>query len=380
MRQMCYSELPQSQTPSCRQKIKMSESFSFIGGYNFIGKGAIMEKKRYDGLKKSLPLAALVFSLPQAVHHRKRKIYDKKRSRLCATCDSPVEKEERRGDVIDVILRSPIDGFGLSCTLYPHDDARGVVQVIHGIHEHKGRYEHFARFLHSHGFAVAVSDTRGHGRSVGKRYPRGFMGAYQQLRDDQYTITGYLKSIYPDKPFSLFAHSLGSLIARAYIQEYDSEIDKLILCGTVMYYRPVGAAVSLLRFIEFYTNISKWLRWDFLFPSSEEDILKKIDEDPDYMHSFQISELMTIFELDRAICDTRSYKRQNLNLSILSISGEYDYLVTGGKCGISATMNLLSQIGYKNMISIVYPNMFHEILKDPDREDVYKDILHFLIS
>ena len=43
---------------------------------------------------------------------------------------------------------------------------RAVVQIVHGVAEHMGRYDAFARFLAGHGFAVCGEDHRGHGKTV----------------------------------------------------------------------------------------------------------------------------------------------------------------------------------------------------------------------
>ena len=48
----------------------------------------------------------------------------------------------------------------------PDCDLNGVVQISHGINEYIGRYEDFARYLASKGFAVVGNDHLGHGRSV----------------------------------------------------------------------------------------------------------------------------------------------------------------------------------------------------------------------
>ena len=40
---------------------------------------------------------------------------------------------------------------------------RAVVQIVHGVAEHMGRYDAFARFLAGHGFAVCGEDQLGHG-------------------------------------------------------------------------------------------------------------------------------------------------------------------------------------------------------------------------
>lgn len=59
-------------------------------------------------------------------------------------------------------------------TLWPVDQPRGIVQIIHGMVEHMGRYDHFARFLNTRGFAVCGEDHMGHGGVCpGPRPPRG---------------------------------------------------------------------------------------------------------------------------------------------------------------------------------------------------------------
>ena len=48
----------------------------------------------------------------------------------------------------------------------PQGRPRGVVQIVHGVAEHIGRYDAAARFLCSHGFLVCGEDHLGHGRTA----------------------------------------------------------------------------------------------------------------------------------------------------------------------------------------------------------------------
>ena len=59
-------------------------------------------------------------------------------------------------------------------------------------------------------------------------------------------VTRFIKERYPNLPLNLFGHSLGSMIARIYLQNYDDEIEHLILTGTVTPYplAPVGGLFS----------------------------------------------------------------------------------------------------------------------------------------
>ncbi len=53
----------------------------------------------------------------------------------------------------------------------PEVNTRAVLQLTHGISEHSGRYDRFARFLAKNGFRVYARDLRGHGLSVCEGYP-----------------------------------------------------------------------------------------------------------------------------------------------------------------------------------------------------------------
>ena len=46
---------------------------------------------------------------------------------------------------------------------WPVESPKAIVQIVHGMAEHAGRYDAFARFLNGHGYYVVADDHRGHG-------------------------------------------------------------------------------------------------------------------------------------------------------------------------------------------------------------------------
>ena len=74
-------------------------------------------------------------------------------------------------------ITSPVDGLELSL-LYaePSDTPKGIVQIAHGMCEHKERYIPLMEFLCENGYAVVCNDHRGHGVSVRSKEDLGFMG------------------------------------------------------------------------------------------------------------------------------------------------------------------------------------------------------------
>ena len=107
----------------------------------------------------------------------------------------------------------------------------GIVQISHGMAENKERYKDFMKYLSAKGYIVVIHDHRGHGKSVLKSDDLGYFNSNRNiLVEELYQVTTYIKELYPNLKITLFAHSMGSLVARLYIQKYDNMIDKLILC------------------------------------------------------------------------------------------------------------------------------------------------------
>ena len=90
----------------------------------------------------------------------------------------------------------------------------GVFQIAHGMAEHIERYDDFARFLAANGFVVCGNDHLGHGKSVNSDEDYGYFDEYngdKRLVDDMHILTKIMKKKYPNLPYFLFGHSMGSL-------------------------------------------------------------------------------------------------------------------------------------------------------------------------
>lgn len=281
------------------------------------------------------------------------------------------------------------DGLMLHATVYPVDQPRGLVQIIHGAKEHQGRYIPFAKFLQRKGFAVITSDNRGHGASVNDEYPLGYMNGVSQIVEDQRLITEKIKHLYPGCKLSLFGHSLGSVFARCYLQRYGEKIDRLILSGMVNYVFGVSLAIFLTKveilrkgkdqYNRFLEKLSLKYQKDDSWISVSEDNLKNYRKDPLCQFSYQNNAVLTIFEGVRQLKNISIHSCKNPELPILSISGEGDP-ITGGERGLRQSIRFLEKAGYKYAKKIVYPNMKHEVLNEGEKEIVYQDVLAFLTA
>jgi len=279
------------------------------------------------------------------------------------------------------------DGLMLSVAVFEVKAPKAMIQIIHGAKEHKERYYDFAEWLNKKGYAVIISDTRGHGKSVNASYPLGHIDSVDQLVEDQHLVSLYMKAHYSSlRKLVVLGHSLGSTIARAYLQKYEGEIAKVVLSGTVpanpqaaaalkafplhrMFKGKMGKSKKLMALVGLTTD--DWV-------CSDPAVLDAYRKDPLCNGvEYTVTAMDTIFNLALEMHKYEKYPGKNKKLSILSISGEKDP-VTGGEAGLQSVIEDLKKYGYSDIQNIVYPGMLHEVLNEPDKEKVYADVIKFI--
>ncbi|MBQ6264469.1 MAG: alpha/beta fold hydrolase [Clostridia bacterium] len=280
------------------------------------------------------------------------------------------------------------DGLGLSAALFEKDDPKAVIQVIHGAMEHKERYYHFCSFLNEQGYAVIVSDNRGHGASVNDRYFLGNFDDPMKIVEDQFEITKYIKGHYPGKDLYMFGHSFGSMLARIYLQEHDDEIKKLVLTGTMFPMLIAEAGTALAKWNSRKFGGSTYKGPVPAIANSGVDLW--VCADPDTMQAYRNDPLVQnckytndsvkgLIEADSLLKKTGAYKVKNPSLPILTANGKND-VCRGTFLGLNKTVRLLNKIGYNRVFTITYPGMRHEVINETDKASVYDDIVRFYNS
>ena len=125
----------------------------------------------------------------------------------------------------------------------------GVVQIAHGVAEYGARYAPFARFLCDHGFAVVANDHLGHGQSLIENAPMVYFGeedGWRHVVDDIEELRRRTAKVFPDKPYFLFGHSMGSFLSRTHLIRYPGLLSGCVLCGTGHQSAPVIAGGKLV--------------------------------------------------------------------------------------------------------------------------------------
>lgn len=285
----------------------------------------------------------------------------------------------------------------LSCLIYePKGKPKGIVQIVHGMCEYKARYLSFMEFLCKKGYVVECHDHRGHGDSVLKEEDRGYFYDFKAnaVVEDTVQITKYLREQYPKRPLTLFGHSMGSMIVRCYIQEHDDLIDKLVVCGSPSKNGLAGLAIGLTKTIRFFRGArhrSKMLnylsvgKYDKRYPgegraawlSENRDNVHAYAADPKCNFVFTCNGFENLFRLMKRTYAKKKYEVKNPDLPIHFVSGSDDAVMDNEKKW-NESVELLRQVGYKQVTSKLYEGLRHEILNETDNDEPFLDLLHFI--
>src|ERR1700736_737112 len=111
---------------------------------------------------------------------------------------------------------------------------QATVQITHGIAEHSGRYDRFARFLAAEGYVVYALDLRGHGETAGPdNLGQGGPTAWEDMTADIKQLADIARTDYPTQALIAFGHSMGSALTQSHIQNHGNLLAGAILCGTM---------------------------------------------------------------------------------------------------------------------------------------------------
>ncbi|WP_297282015.1 alpha/beta fold hydrolase [uncultured Anaerococcus sp.] len=278
------------------------------------------------------------------------------------------------------------DGHDIFIRLYEANNPKAIVHLVHGMAEHSYNYLDFINFLVDNGYTVVAHDHRGHGKSISEKYPNGYMRLSEELVDDTYAVNTFIRQTHPGLKLYMIGHSMGSMVARMYIEEYDDTIEKLVLSGTVEHSGVAGLGLFFANIVSFFSGGYQPSIMTPLLPGGDNDdtwISYNMDNviakrnDPMRIQTFLERGVAVIIDLNIKMAKVSKYKTHNPNLAILSATGEDD-IVTGSSKGLDKTFETLKKAGYNSIENIVYPRMQHEILNEKENEIVYYDILDFL--
>ena len=271
----------------------------------------------------------------------------------------------------------------------PAAKPKGIVQLIHGFGEHSRRYLHMIVKFMDAGYIVAADDHVGHGKTALENNTWGDWGTMgcHTMMEDEYTLTLLVKEKYPNLPYFLFGHSMGSFIARDYAAKYGDQLDGMTICGTTGVFRGVDEAAAKLEQVvaegkgeeadpALLGSLLGWMceRCGEVSLGNEwicEDSFVQIDHAQDPFDAFtkptSNRSLLYFTQMMQCITGTEWAQKVPWKLPIYNIGGDQDPVGEYGQ-GIYEVSNWLYQTGH-SVKTKVYSGYRHEIHNYADLKD-----------
>lgn len=284
--------------------------------------------------------------------------------------------------------------------LPPNGQPRASLQIAHGMAEHSGRYEEFATYLAGRGFVVTANDHIGHGLSVAEGQRFGFFAeqnGWTAALSDMETLRLMQSAHWPDLPYFMFGHSMGSFLLRSYLIDYaPTTLSGAILSGSGQTPPPILKLGGLMINLErkrlgprglsplLYLLIQGGYNRRFRPKRTPVDWLSRDEAMVDsYLADRFCRKLPTVSlygEISAAQAATiraQNLRRMNLALPLLFVSGDHDPLGHNGK-SIRRLCQAFVNAGCTDVQLKLYPGGRHAMLYELNREEVYADIATWL--
>lgn len=282
-----------------------------------------------------------------------------------------------------------------ACEWDPEGEPVAILQLIHGMTEYIGRYDEFATFMADHGFCVVGNDHLGHGDSVNSPDDYGFFrkkNGNKCLLEDLRTLRDKTREKYPDVPYFILGHSMGSFLARQFMARYGDGLSGAVIMGTgsqspatLKSGMLLCKMIAMIRGDKYRSKLVRNMasgKYNERFGDATpaEWLSKNTENKAAYLSNPKCTFIFTVngyYNLFYSFNDCQSrdtIEKIRKDLPVMLVSGEEDPVGNYGE-GVKQAFRLYKDAGLQNIEMKLYEGDRHEILNELDRETVYQDLL-----
>ncbi len=286
------------------------------------------------------------------------------------------------------------------CRWTPEGEVRAVLQIIHGIAEYIERYDDFARFLNDRGILVVAEDHMGHGQSVNGDGIQGYFhgGWFTAVADSYHLLEGTRKE-FPDVPYILFGHSMGSFMTRTILCKYpNSGIAAAVICGTG--WQPAALLPAVIKMVDAvcqksgetepneklqnlvfgtYNKRVEHPRTPFDWLTRDKAQVDAYIANPKCGFTASAGLLREMMRGILYIEQPKSLAAMRKDLPVFFIAGGDDPVGSYGK-GVKKSAEAFKKAGMQDVSLRIYPLGRHEILNEINKAEVYEDVYQWVSS
>ena len=249
------------------------------------------------------------------------------------------------------------------------------------------------------GYIVAADDHVGHGKTAMINNTWGDWGnaGPHTMMEDEHTLKTIVQEKYPNLPYFLFGHSMGSFITRDFMATYGDELTGATICGTTGIFRGAKEVAAKIKEAidagkgkesdsQFTVDLMGWMceripdaklgnEWICADPYVQQDHAS--DPFDAFTKPTMNQALYDFTQMMQCIEGTDWANKVPVDLPIYNIGGDQDPVGEYGK-GIYEVTNWLVQTGHKVQTK-VYSGYRHEIHNYADiKNEVEQGIIDFM--
>ena len=251
----------------------------------------------------------------------------------------------------------------------PDTAIRGVVALAHGYGEHARRYDHVAERFGEAGLATYALDHRGHGRAGGKRVRVRDM---REFVSDYRTLVRIATEENPGATRIVLGHSMGGGIAFAYGVQHPDEYDLMVLSGPA-----IAAHTGVSRTKAVIGKAVGSILPDLPIEAIDAALVSR---DPKVVADYKADPLVYRGKIPAGIGKALLLVGQNMprqapgiTAPLLVVHGEDDQLVSA-----EGSRRLVECVGSRDCELKVYPQLYHEVFNEPERDRVLDDVVGWI--
>jgi lysophospholipase len=256
------------------------------------------------------------------------------------------------------------DGTKLQLTIWEPAEHAHTLLIVHGLAEHMGRYQHVADTFTAAGYRVVGLELRGHGDSEGKR---GHVDAWRQYGEDLAAAIAWIGA-----PCTILAHSMGGLVVLDRLRDPLPHTPTGVITTNPLLGVRVEAPAIKLALAGFLSKVLPWLSL-----SNELDT-KHISRDPEVVKAYEQDPRVYSTITPRWYTEMRDAMTRvtaaapTLQIPLLMVTSDADQI-----CDPLAARKVANHYGGCSD-QLTYPELFHEVLNEPEKDQVKSEILAWM--
>lgn len=327
-------------------------------------------------------------------------------------CDTNYKTEYGR-------FKSSQEGRRIHYEIFTREDIteyKGIIQISHGMCDYTARYADLAHYLNDLGFIVCGNDHLGHGYTAllndcdnngdpstpSMSVELGWMApekGWTKCVKDLHRLTVIMKKKYPDLPYFMMGHSMGSFFARAYVNKFGDELNGAVFMGTS---GGISVDMHLLNYLDvlelakgdrFRLNLTSKIFFGehgiynkgiedkengYEWVSRDKEVSQAFAEDPLCNYTFTVNGYKNMIEALVYVNRDKWFEDYPKDMPTYIVSGSKDPIGDYGK-GVLKVYNRL-RLYDCNVELKLYKGARHELFNELNKAEVFDDLGEFFLS